>query len=121
MDAFTKPYVICLLTLATLFLGMLALNPVVHPSTVRADSDFSYLYVEPRTTMLRKPDGSQQVEGKMVIDMRNGDIWGFPTLSTTPYPIDPVNSKPPVSDPKYLGRFDFSKITAEERAKSMKR
>ena len=31
--------------------------------------------------MLRKPDGSQQVEGKIVIDMRNGDVWGFATLS----------------------------------------
>lgn len=41
----------------------------------------SNLYVEPQTAMLRKPDGSQQVEGKIVIDMRNGDVWGFAALS----------------------------------------
>jgi hypothetical protein len=36
-------------------------------------------------------DGSQQVEGKIVIDMRNGDVWGFPTQSGPglPYPVEP--------------------------------
>jgi hypothetical protein len=42
--------------------------------------------------MLREPDGSQQVEGKIVIDMTNGDVRGFPTLSGLglPYPADPA-------------------------------
>jgi hypothetical protein len=59
------------------------------------------------------------MEGKVFIDMRNGDIWGFPTLSSTPYPVDLVNSTPPVSAPMYLGRFDFSRMT--EREKNLKR
>jgi hypothetical protein len=38
--------------------------------------------------MFGEPDGSQQVEGEIVIDMTNGDVWGFPTLSGLglPYP-----------------------------------
>jgi len=116
----TAIYTNVVLTLIALFLGAIALRPVTHPTPVLAQSDFSFLYVEPRTTLLRKPDGSQQVEGKVVIDMRNGDIWGFPTLSSTPYPVDTFNQVPPVVPPMYLGKFDFSKMTANERAKSMK-
>jgi len=116
----TQAYIAFLLTVIALFLGMIALRPVISPGAVLAQSDFSYLYVEPRTTLLRKPNGDQQVEGKMVIDMRNGDIWGFPTLSSTPYPIDTLRSTPPVSTPMYLGKFDFSKMTPAERDKSMK-
>jgi hypothetical protein len=48
------------------------------------------------------------VYGKVVIDMRNGDIWGFPTLVQGPYPIDTASSKPPTSRPMYLGKFLFS-------------
>src|SRR3954466_14968278 len=91
----TAIYTNVVLTLIALFLGVIALRPVTHPAPVLAQSDFSFLYVEPRTTLLRKPDGSQQVEGKVVIDMRNGDIWGFPTLSSTPYPVDTFNQVPP--------------------------
>ena len=116
MDAFTKT----LLALIAIFLGIIAVGPFVRPAPVHADSDYSYLYVEPRTTLLRQPDGSRQLEGKMVIDMRNGDIWGFPTLSSTPYPVDTMNTVPPVVSPMYLGRFDFSKMTAVERERAFK-
>jgi|ERR1041385_3747468 len=113
-------YLLCLLTLITAFLGILALRPFTQPRPVFAQSDYSYLFVEPKTTLIRNPDGSQQVEGKVVIDMRNGDIWGFPTLSGTPYPVDTTRSTPPVSSPVYLGRFDFSKMTDAAREKSMR-
>ena len=63
----TQAYIAFLLTVIALFLGMIALRPVISPGAVLAQSDFSYLYVEPRTTLLRKPNGDQQVEGKMVI------------------------------------------------------
>lgn len=88
----------------------IALRPVFDPAPVRAQPDGSQLYVEPGTTALRKPDGSMQVEGKVIIDLRNGDIWGFPTLSGTPYPVNSTDTKPPVSEPMYLGRFDLSKM-----------
>ena len=116
----TRVYTLTLLTFIAIFLGMIALRPTVQPGVVMAQSDYSFLYVEPKTTLLRKPDGSAQLEGKMVIDMRNGDIWGFPTLSSTPYPVDTLRSTPPVSTPMYLGKFDFSKMTSAEKEKAMK-
>ena len=64
--------------------------------------------VEPGYTMIRKPDGTAQVYGKVVIDMRNGDIWGFPTLAQGPYPVDTAKTTPPKSYPMYLGKFMFS-------------
>ena len=107
LDLYSK----CVLTVIALLLGVLALRPIARPGSVSAASDFSHLYVEPRTTMLRNPDGSQQVEGKVFIDMRNGDVWGFPTLSSAPYPVDTTRPEPAVSTPMYLGKFDFSKMT----------
>jgi hypothetical protein len=115
-DIFTR----CALGLIALFLGIIALRPVARPEIVRAESDNSHLYIEPGTTVLRKPDLTQQVEGKVVIDMRSGDIWGFPTLAGTPYPVDLTRAEAPVSAPIYLGKFDFSKITpagGERRSK----
>ena len=106
LDLYSK----CVLTAIAVLLGVIALRPTAQPAAAAAAGGYSYLYVEPRTTTLRKPDGTQQVEGKVVIDMRNGDIWGFPTLSGAPYPVDTTRSEPPVSDPMYLGRFNFSKI-----------
>jgi hypothetical protein len=64
-------------------------------------------YIEPGTAMLRAPDGSRQVYGKVVIDLRNGKVWGFPTLTQDPYPVDQVNSGPPTSHPFLLAKFAF--------------
>jgi hypothetical protein len=55
----------------------------------------------------------------MVVDLRNGDVWGFPTLLGSPYPVDPTRSQPPTSTPIYLGRFDFSKMTDAARERAM--
>jgi hypothetical protein len=38
--------------------------------------------------MLRAPDNGRQVLGKVVVDLRNSNIWGFPTLTQEPYSID---------------------------------
>jgi hypothetical protein len=51
------------------------------------------------------PDGSRQVYGRMMIDMRTGKIWGFPTNTQDPYPVNPVDTKPQTSHPFYLGKF----------------
>jgi len=58
--------------------------------------------------MLRTPDGSRQVLGKVVVDMKSGDVWGFPTLSSDPYPVDVTKAEPPTSKPIYLGKYDFA-------------
>ncbi len=110
VDVYTK----AVLTVIAVLLWIAVLRPAANPPTVQAQSDQPYLYVEPGTTVLRKPDGSARMEGKVVIDLRTGGIWGYPTLSNAPYPIDTTKSKPPVSEPMYLGRFDFSKIRPME-------
>ena len=107
LDFYSK----CVLTVIAFLLAVLAFRPLTHPQ-IRGDSiRLSYIYVEPRTTTLRNPDGSQQLQGKVVIDLRNGNTWGFPTNSALPYPItDVMRAEPPVSSPMYLGKFDFSKM-----------
>ena len=105
-DLYTK----CVLTAIALLLGAMVVQRAATPPLVSAQSNGQHLYIEPRTSTIRKPDGTQQVEGKVVINTQTGDIWGFPTLSGMPYPVDPTRSEPPVSTPIYLGRFDFSKI-----------
>lgn len=104
-DRFTKTVLVIIAAL----LGFLALRPLAQPVPVRAQAAEGYpFYVEPGYTMIRKPDGTAQYYGKMVIDMRNGDIWGFPTLTQSPYPIDSAQTKPPKSSPMYLGKFMFN-------------
>jgi hypothetical protein len=106
-------YAKCVLSAIAILLAVIAFRPLLSPVIVSAESNYGYLYIEPNTALLRNPDGTHQVEGKVVIDMRNGNIWGFPTLSSVPYPVDVTRSEPPVSTPMYLGKFDFSKITAK--------
>ena len=108
LDVFTK----LMLAVIAALLAVLVFRPIAQPAPVRAQAAEGYpFYIEPGYTMLRKPDGSAQMYGKVVIDMRNGDIWGFPTLSQSPYPIDTAQTKPPQSSPMYLGRFKFSEAT----------
>jgi hypothetical protein len=92
-------------------LAVLVLRLPLIPTPVHAEPSEvqSYkLFIEPGTTTVKAPDGSSQFLGKVMIDMRNGNIWGFPTQSSAPYPIDSTRSIPPVSHPTYLGRFDLA-------------
>ncbi len=108
VDRFVKATLVVIAVL----LGVLTFRPVVRPAPVLAQDGNAYpFYVEPGYTMLRQPDGKAQVLGKVVIDMRSGDIWGFPTLADGPYPVDPTSPKPPKSHPMYLGKFVFSEAT----------
>src|SRR5690242_15576481 len=100
-------YIKCVLTAIAVLLLILVLQPAIHPPVASAQADFSFLYIEPRTTILRKPDGSAQMQGRVVIDMRNGNVWGFPTLTSAPYPVDVTKPQAPVSYPMYLGKFAF--------------
>ncbi len=68
------------------------------------------LYIEPGVVMLRSLDGNTQVFGKMVVDLNTGSIWGFPTLTGQPYPVDISSTKPPVSHPMFLGTFALEDI-----------
>ncbi len=75
-----------ILTVIAVLLALIAFRPMASPIIASAESNYEYLYVEPGTTTVRSLDGSQQVQGKMVIDMRNGNVWGFPTGPSSPYP-----------------------------------
>lgn len=99
--AYTK----AILTVIALLLAVLALRP----SPVRADNEAPTYFVEPGTSPIRNLNGGVPGDGKVVINMSNGDVWGFPTHAAgAPYPIDSMNERSPVSRPVYLGRFDFA-------------
>ena len=99
-----------MLTLATVLLLILALRSSV---TVQAQAGGGNWYVEPRTVLVTAPDGLGQVQGKVMIDLRTGDVWGFPTKSMLPYPVDPLRREPPIAKPIYLGRFDLAAARRE--------
>jgi hypothetical protein len=99
-----KPQTITNLLLGVIALLLLALvlRPFKTPEPVFAQSSDTDFYFEPGTFFVRAPDNSQQVYAK---DLRNGRIWGFPTLTPLPYPSDPIYSKAQTSHPFLLGRF----------------
>ena len=104
LDTFTKTA----LTAIALFLGAIALRPLLGPPASHAQGNGSDLYIEPGVQTLRAPDGSRESLGKVVVDLRTGNIWGFPTGTGSPYPIVNTQSEPPTSRPFLLGRFDFA-------------
>lgn len=107
IDALTR---ILLFIIAASLLA-LAAHTYIAPPAASAQSGSGYpVYVEPGSVMLRAPDGSRQVMGKVVIDLRNGNIWGFPTLSQDPYPAAGARSTPSVSHPFPLGRFTLADL-----------
>jgi hypothetical protein len=97
-----------LLLLIAVALIVIAVKPYIDPVPAQAQTAAQHaFYIEPGVQMLRMPDGSGQVYGKMVVDLRNGKIWGFPTGSLNPYPSYPTDNKPTVSRPFALGKFAF--------------
>ena len=94
-----------LLAVIALLLFALVLRPLKSPEPVLAQSPDTDYYFEPGVFLVRAPDTSQQVYAKVVVDLRNGRIWGFPTLTPLPYPSDPIYNKAETSHPFLLGRF----------------
>jgi hypothetical protein len=95
-----------LLLITAVSLSTIALRPYIAPPAVNAQSDEAHaVYVEPGTAMLRAPDGSRQVLGKVVVDLRNGKVWGFPTMTQDPYPSNGTQTTPQTSHPFLLGKF----------------
>jgi len=106
VDRYTK----VVLTIIAVMLGVIAVRPVITPAdAVRAQDEAVPVYIEPGIISIRNPDGSTLGDGKMVINLKTGDIWGFPhMLMGAPYPMDPMSSKPAVSKPVHIGHYDFS-------------
>jgi hypothetical protein len=98
---------IFLLSIIAVALLAIALQPLFAPHTVAAQSALYPFYIEPGSELLRTPDGTTQVYGKVVVDMRNGKIWGFPTNAPQSYPSSGLQNKLPTSRPFELGKFAF--------------
>jgi len=94
-----------LLAAIALLLLAIVLRPLRFPEAVQAQTPDVDFYFEPGTFLIRAPDNSQQVYGKVVVDLRNGRVWAFPTLTPQPYPSDPIYNKPQISHPFLIGRF----------------
>ena len=94
-----------LLSAIAVALIVIAARPYLQPQSVQAQTATSDpMYVEPGVYLLRIPGGGQ-VLGKVVTDLRTGNIWGFPTNASDPYPTSPLDGKPEVSHPFALGKF----------------
>lgn len=103
-----------LLLLIAIALIAIAIRPYLAPDSVQAQSGSPYpFYIEPGSVMLRAPDGSRQVYGRVVVDMRTGKIWGFPTYSPDTYPANGADTKPRTSHPFVLGKFAFEDTDKE--------
>ncbi|HEV3150391.1 MAG TPA: hypothetical protein VGY94_05520 [Acidobacteriaceae bacterium] len=97
-----------LLALVAVALGAIAIRPYIAPAPAVAQNAAPYpVFIEPGGGDAEILDGSKQLYGRMVVDLRTGKIWGFPTITTDPYPFDALNSKPQTSHPFELGRFAF--------------
>jgi hypothetical protein len=100
---------IALLLIIAVALVTIAVRPFLYPQPAQAQANGIYpFYIEPGSEMLRAPDGSKQVYGKVVVDLTTGKIWGFPTMAPQSYPMGGMqNNKPPTSRPFELGKFAF--------------
>jgi hypothetical protein len=97
-----------LLSVIAIALIAMAIRPYVAPARAHAQSGTAYpVFIEPGVQMLKTSDGRKQVYGRVVVDLRTGKVWGFPTITTDPYPFNALNSKPQTSHPFELGRFAF--------------
>jgi hypothetical protein len=102
------PVIKLLLSVIAIALVAIAIRPYMAPGPAQAQSAAAYpVYIEPGVQMLKTADGNKQVYGRMVVDLRTGKIWGFPTITTDPYPFNALNSRPQTSQPFELGRFAF--------------
>ena len=98
-----------ILLLVILLLFIVAARPYQQPEQAPAQPAVQHdYYFEPGTYMLRAPGGSRQVLGRVVVDRTTGDVWGFPTVTSDPYPTDATKPEPPVSEPFYLGKFNLA-------------
>lgn len=98
-----------LLLVIAIALLAIAVRPYIVPAPAHAEITQPYpYYIEPGTFNLRFKDGS--VLGRVVVDMRTGKIWGFPTNTTDSYPIDNMEFKPLTSHPFLLGRYAFEEM-----------
>jgi hypothetical protein len=110
LDWFVK----LLLAAIVMLLTVVAFRPVAQPPSVLAQSGSPYpFFIEQGTVSLKKPDGNI-TWGKVVVDMRTGDVWGFPMKAqNTPYPVYGPSDTSKVSHPMYLGKMEFEEAVRQ--------
>lgn len=110
LDWFVKS----VLVLIVIFLGIVAFRPIAQPPLVMAQSGQPYpFWIEQGTVSLKKPDGNV-TWGKVVVDLRTGDVWGFPMKAqNTPYPVYGTGDTSKVSHPMYLGHMAFDEAVRQ--------
>ncbi len=105
-DFYTK----AMLTLIAVFLGILAFRPMMQPPATQAQTTTrALLHFDEKMSRIQVPDGSANLTGRVAIDLRTGNVYGFPT-DVAGYPRDVQNNRPAVSDPILLGRFNLDRI-----------
>jgi hypothetical protein len=106
-DALTQ----ALLALIAVALIAIAIRPYIAPTPAQAQSASAYpFHIEPGVQMLHRPGVTENIYGRVVVDMRTGKIWGFPTGTIDTYPTNALDTKPITSHPLYLGRFAFDEV-----------
>ena len=107
-DRYTK----AVLTAIAVLLGILALRPFVTPRAAQAGDaliPYHVLHFDPSVSQIQVPDGSASIPGRIAIDLRTGNVYGFPT-DVLGYPRAYGKDKPAISNPVPLGRFNLDQI-----------
>jgi hypothetical protein len=82
-------------------------------AAIHRETEGNPFFIEQGTVSLKKPDGNI-TWGKVVVDMRTGDVWGFPMKAqNTPYPVYGQSDNSKVSHPMYLGKMAFDEAVRQ--------
>jgi hypothetical protein len=104
-DCYTK----VMLTLLTIFTGVLALRQLLEPARVAAQNPpLRQLHFHERLLTFGAPKGGSYL-GRVAIDLKTGNVYGFPT-DAAGYPMTTNREELTVSRPVLLGRYDLSGI-----------
>ena len=97
------------LALIAVLLAAIVFRPLAQPQPALAQGGDAYPFQLLEGTVTLKPPDGGQTWGKVAVDMRTGDVWGFPfQAQNTPFPVYGPSDTPKVSHPMYLGKMAFS-------------
>ncbi|HVP49127.1 MAG TPA: hypothetical protein VMT32_21185 [Bryobacteraceae bacterium] len=104
-DVYTK----ILLTAIAIFLGIVALRPLLAPENARAESRTTFAPLQFSESVNEFDSKNGRMVGRLAIDLRTGNVYGFPTDGNF-YPRNPLKEGIVVSEPVLLGRFNIDKL-----------
>jgi hypothetical protein len=81
------------------------MRPYVAPCVVEAQSPYYPVHIEPRGVAMATCNGNSTY-GRLVIDLRNGNVWAFPDIPLNSPPAGGVFERTlPTSHPVLLGKW----------------